>query len=98
MITEVTKVWWDGDKLMAKAIPEADLYMQSAQEPVANHKIDSTGTAAVATDYYWLPIDENTPRGVKLQLLGQGGVAQYSSYHGDPFWQFWAPLPKRKAE
>jgi len=71
---------------------------QPAQEPVATHKIDSTGTAAVATDYYWLPIDENTPRGVKLQLLGQGGVAQYSNYHGDLFWQFWAPLPKRKAE
>jgi len=62
------------------------------------HTINSTGTAAVATDYYWIPIDEHTPRGVKLQLLGKGGVAQYSNYHGDPFWSHWAPLPKRKAE
>ncbi len=60
------------------------------------HTINSTHTAAVATDYYWIPIDEHTPRGVKLQLLGQGGVAQYSNYHGDAFWSHWAPLPKRK--
>jgi len=65
------------------------------QEPVT-HTINSTGTAAVATDYYWIPIDANTPRGVKLQLLGKGGVAQYSNYHGDAFWSHWAPLPKRK--
>ena len=65
-------------------------------ENKANHTINSTHTAAVATDYYWIPIDENTPRGVKLQLLGQGGVAQYSNYHGDAFWSHWAPLPKRK--
>ncbi len=62
------------------------------------HKIDSTGTAAVATDYYWIPIDANTPRGVKLQLLGKGGVAAYGNYQGAPFWSHWAPLPKRKAE
>jgi hypothetical protein len=63
-----------------------------------DYKLNSTGTAAVATDYYWIPIDGSTPRGVKLQLLGQGGVAQYASYHGDRFWSHWAPLPKRKAE
>jgi len=62
------------------------------------HTINSTHTAAVATDYYWIPIDEHTPRGVKLQLLGKGGVAQYSNYQGAPFWSHWAPLPKRKAE
>ena len=60
------------------------------------HKIDSTGTAAVATDYYWIRINKDTPRGVKLQLLGRGGVAQYTSYYGDPFWTHWAPLPKRR--
>lgn len=69
---------------------------QTMGESEMTHKIDSTGAAAVATDYYWIPIDKDTPRGVKLQLLGQGGVAQYSSYHGDPFWTHWAPLPKRK--
>jgi hypothetical protein len=68
----------------------------SLVQELVTHTINSTHTAAVATDYYWIPIDENTPRGVKLQLLGQGGVAQYSNYHGDSFWSHWAPLPKRK--
>jgi hypothetical protein len=32
--TQVSKVWWDGEKLMAKPIPLKDLY-QPVQEPVA---------------------------------------------------------------
>lgn len=35
------------------------------------------------------------PRGVKLILLGQGGVAQLSEYNGDAFWIGWAALPRR---
>jgi hypothetical protein len=66
------------------------------KEEHMTHTINSTQTAAVATDYYWIPISADTPHGVKLQLLGQGGVAQYSSYHGDPFWTHWCPLPKRR--
>ena len=81
-------------KAECKRLKSLTLPAQPAQEPVT-HTINSTHTAAVATDYYWIPIDANTPRGVKLQLLGQGGVAQYSNYHGDPFWSHWAPLPKR---
>ena len=38
------------------------------------HTINSASTVAVATDYFWQPIDTNTPRGVKLQLLGKGGL------------------------
>ena len=60
------------------------------------HTINASQTAAVATDYYWIPIDENTPRGVKLQLLGKGGVAHYGTYHETQFWTHWAPLPKRR--
>lgn len=61
------------------------------------HKLNSDQTVAVATDYYWLPIDANTPRGVKLQLLGEGGVACYGEWNGkDTFWKKWAPLPKNK--
>lgn len=51
---------------------------------------------AVAVDgqYFWRPIDADTPRGVKLQLLGRGGVATYSQYDGkNTFWRGWAPLP-----
>ena len=61
-----------------------------------DYKLNSTQTAAVATDYYWIPIDENTPRGVKIQLLGKGGVAHYGTYHEAQFWTHWAPLPKRR--
>lgn len=63
------------------------------------HTINSTSTVAVATDYFWQPIDTNTPRGVKLQLLGKGGVAVYGTWNGkDPFYTHWAPVPKRRPE
>lgn len=61
------------------------------------HTINSASTVAVATDYFWQPIDTNTPRGVKLQLLGKGGVAVYGTWNGkDPFYTHWAPVPKRR--
>ena len=62
------------------------------------HTINSANTVAVATDYFWQPIDTNTPRGVKLQLLGKGGVAVYGTWNGkDPFYTHWAPVPKRRS-
>ena len=61
------------------------------------HTINSASTVAVATDYFWQPIDTNTPRGVKLQLLGKGGVAVYGTWNGkDTFYTHWAPVPKRR--
>ena len=62
------------------------------------HTMNSTKTVAVSIDTYWIPIDENTPRSAKLQLLSIGGVAQYSVFNGDHFWTHWCPLPKRKPE
>ena len=51
---------------------------------------------AVAIDTYWLPIDEKTPRSVKLQLLSIGGVAQYGTLSGDvSFYTHWCPVPKK---
>ena len=91
-----TKTWFEDGKIVTQNLYHSDIYTtRNTQEEHMTHTIDSTGTAAVATDYYWILIDEHTPRGVKLQLLGQGGVAQYSNYHGDSFWSHWAPLPKR---
>jgi len=58
------------------------------------HTLNTDKTVAVALDYYWQPISHDTPRGVKLQLLGKGGVAAYGIYHGDKFYTHWAPLPK----
>ncbi len=62
------------------------------------HTINSAHTVAVSTDTYWIPIDEDTPRSVKLQLLGRGGVAHYGNYDGDDFWTHWCPLPKKRKE
>ena len=60
--------------------------------------IDSTGAAAVDQNYFWQPI-ETCPRGVKVQLLGKGGVAMYGQCSvRDTFYTHWAPLPKLKKE
>lgn len=60
-----------------------------------NYKVSNEKAVAVATDYYWLPMD-TCPQGVKVQLLGQGGVATYGEWNGKAtFWQGWAPLPKK---
>jgi len=64
------------------------------------YKLDSTKAAVVADDYYWIPIDEHTPTGVKVLLLGRSGVATLGHYYYKPgetrFWEFWAPLPRKR--
>lgn len=65
-------------------------------EPPAGHKLNADQTVAVATDVFWNEDMTTCPRGAKVQLLGAGGVAVYGDYHGDPFWQAWCPLPKRR--
>lgn len=57
-------------------------------------KLNRDGTVAVDHEYFWRPMD-TCPLGVKVQLLGEGGVPCYGPYDGkDKFWKFWAPLPK----
>ena len=59
-----------------------------------NAALNRDRTVAVDPDYYWQPMAA-CPLGVKVQLLGAGGVATYGIYiHSDPFWTGWAPLPK----
>ena len=63
------------------------------------YKLDSTRTTVVAQDYYWIPIDQDTPTGVKILLLGRSGVATMGHYEhmpGTQFWAFWAPLPRKR--
>ena len=31
--TQISKVWWDGDKLMAKSIPLSEIYKEPEQQP-----------------------------------------------------------------
>lgn len=58
-------------------------------------EINSARTVAVDREYYWQPIS-TCPNGVKVQLLGRGGVAYYGTHHGkDPWPTHWAPLPSK---
>jgi hypothetical protein len=60
--------------------------------------INSDNTAAIDRAYHWMPIDQHTPVGVKLQLIREdAGVAQYGKYkRGDTFFTHWSPLPTFK--
>lgn len=60
------------------------------------HKLNADQTVVVATDVFWNEDMTTCPHGTKCQLLGKGGVAVYGTYHGDPFWIGWCPLPKRR--
>ena len=65
-----------------------------------NHRINNDRTAAVSLNTEWIPIDEHTPRGVKLQLINKtAGVAQYGRLtSGDTFYTHWYPAPKFKKD
>lgn len=71
--------------------------MTQPVQPV-NHTLNSSKTVAVSTDWYWMPIDKDTPRSVKLLLLGAGGVAAVGvlGSNVDKFWVSWVPMPKRR--
>ena len=64
------------------------------EEP--GYTLNSARTVAVSGTQYWEPM-ETCPRGVKVQLLGQGGVATYAAFDGRSlFWTGWAPLPRNR--
>ena len=66
-------------------------------ETSPTHTLNSTKTVAVAIDTYWIPIDADTPRSAKLQLLSIGGVAQYGTLGSDTsFYTHWCPVPKKR--
>ena len=64
------------------------------------YRLDSTRSTVVADDYFWIPIDQDTPQNMKVLLLGRSGVATMGHYEHKPgetqFWQFWAPLPRKR--
>jgi hypothetical protein len=64
-----------------------------------NFKLNKDASVAVANDYFWQKINPDTPRGVKLQLLGIGGVAAYGHWDGkNRYWTHWAPCPRMPKE
>lgn len=71
-------------------------YPGSVPPTAGTHKLNADQTVAVATDVFWNEDMTTCPHGTKCQLLGNGGVAVYGTYHGDPFWVGWCPLPKRR--
>lgn len=59
-------------------------------------KLNATKTVAVSTVVYWQEM-ESCPIGVKVALLGEGGVALFGTYRkGDKGWQGWAAVPARR--
>lgn len=75
---------------------EDEEFARIEQETKIKHTLNSTQTVAVATDTYWILIDKDTPRNVKLQLLTIGGVALYGSLGPDTsFYSHWCPVPKK---
>jgi hypothetical protein len=59
-----------------------------------NAKLNSDKTVAVSMSWEWQPM-ETCPRGVKVQLLTEHGVAIYGVYRGGPGHLGWAPVPRR---
>ena len=58
-------------------------------------RLNADKTVAIDDAYFWRPMG-TCPRGVKVQLLGPGGVAVYATFDGrDPQWCGWAPLPSK---
>jgi hypothetical protein len=70
--TQVSKVWWDGEKLMAKPIPFVEFY-KPVQEPVAVVDANDEG--------YWADIlpDRAVKVGQLLYAVAQAAPSQYGS-------------------
>jgi hypothetical protein len=59
------------------------------------YKLNTDKSVAVSYDTFFNEDLSTCPKGVKVQLLGAGGVAVYSQYKGEDFWIGWCPVPKR---
>jgi len=62
------------------------------------HKIKDN-TVAVSTSVYWMPINDDTPRNVKVLAINRkkSGVAIQAEIRNDEEWfDYWHPLPKFK--
>lgn len=59
--------------------------------------LNADKTVAVSNEVFWIEDMSTCPRGVKVQLLGFGGVAAYGTYDGkDSFWVKWQPVPRNR--
>lgn len=62
---------------------------------MSDYKLNGDRSVAVDTHNEWRPMG-SCPLGLKVQLLGAGGVAVYGTWNGrDDFWRGWHPIPAR---
>ena len=64
---------------------------------MSQHHINHDRSAAVAADVFWLPIDEATPRNVKVLAIARekSGVLAVAEIHTIEVWYtHWHPLPR----
>lgn len=70
----------------------------SENDPTMTYRLNTEKSAAVSTDAEFLPMS-TCPRGVKVILLGGGGVATIGQYDGkEPFWKGWHPMLRKPKE
>lgn len=62
--------------------------------------IDSTKSAMVSQTVYWIPIDKNTPLGVKLLVINQNHGVLTTSILGpnEKYFTHWQAVPKFSRE
>jgi hypothetical protein len=74
---------------------DAAVYNAIAENYHKSVALNSDRTVGIDRNYKWLPIDENTPRGIKLQLISKRyGVAHYGQHHaGNTFFTHYQLLP-----
>ena len=61
------------------------------------HHINHDGKVAVAADVFWMPIDDTTPRNVKVLAISRerSGVLQVAEIRTVETWlTHWHPLPR----
>jgi hypothetical protein len=59
------------------------------------HKLTHDNAAVVSTAIHWLPVDENTPHGVKCLVIERSqGIAYLREYWPSDTWTHWSPLPR----
>lgn len=59
------------------------------------YKLNKDQSAAVAPEFHWIPIDNDTPRGVTLLLISKPAGRMQSGIYTkqDKFFTHWAPCP-----
>ncbi len=63
-------------------------------------KVNAAHTAAVAQEFFWIPVNEVAPpMGVKLLLINEHlGVACLGHYYQTAGWTHWQGLPKFQSQ